>query len=239
MPELSVGVLVPTHDGYSDLWPIQAELWRRFWPDRSWPVYWMTNGAKVPDLATPLTVPKVQRTDWGKGVEIAAFDIPHDLVVFWFEEIFLLSKVPNDLFLEAAEHMRCNPDVGIVQLTRYYCQPQPPTMGNFMDYPKDKPGFSSSLPAMFRKDVLLHLLRTLPRSNDFEQQSARVLERDMPAVRSLISCQPMMRICDNALIAGPWKQCAVKHLGELGIDVDFSIRGISPDACDHMEGIAP
>lgn len=230
---MSVGVLVTTYDGYADIWPIAAELFKRFWPDRPWPMYWMTNKQPVPDMAQPIVRPVIERQQWGLNLAEAVESMPHPFILMWVEEELLLSPVPNDLFLEAAEILRTTPDVGIVQLTRYYAQPEQATVGHFTDWPL---GFAAALPAIFRKGVLLHLLKASPQSNDFEQQSGKVLQRDLPSVRTLMPCAPMFRFCDNALLAGPWRQCAVKHLKELGFQIDYSRRGISPDACSLMDG---
>ena len=232
-----VGVIVPSFDGYADVWPITADLFARFWPDRQWPMYWMTNGERVPSIAAPILRPRVGRDEWGPDIAEAVESIPEPLIVFWLEEIFPLSKVPNDLFLEAAEILRTTPDVGLVQLTRYYYSPETPTLGDFADYPAGKPGFSSAMPALFRKEVLLHLLRTLPKSNDFEQQSASVMLRDLPQVRCLASCSPMFRLCDNPVIGERWCECVIPHFKELGLRVDLSKRSMHDNKCLHMEGV--
>jgi hypothetical protein len=235
---MSVGILVPSYDGYSDIWPISAELFNRYWPDRPWPMYWMTNGWPVPDIATPICRPGVIRQDWGHYIAGALDSVPYPLVLFWVEEIWPLSTVPTRLFIEGAELLKNNADIGIVQLTRYYHRPDVATIGHFTDYPRGKAGFSAALPALFRKDILRHLLSELPLSNEFEQQSARILDRDFPTLRSLAPCVPMFTICDNPLLAGVWRECAIKHLGEQGITVDFSKRGISPDRClKYMDGV--
>lgn len=234
---MNVGILVPTHDGYSDIWPIAAELFKRFWPDRPWPMYWMSQGRAVPDIAKAIPTQPIQREEWGTNVARALDCIPEPLVLFWVEEIFLLSTVPNDVVMEAAEILNNNPDIGIIQLTRYYIQPERATVGHFTDYPRGEQGFSASLPALFRKEILRHLVTTLPKSNDFEQHSVRIMDRDFPSVRSLAPCVPMFRICDNALLAGPWRQCAIQHLNELGFNIDYSLRGISPDVPKYMNGV--
>lgn len=232
-----IGVLVMTFDGYADIWPLCAQLFNRFWPDREWPMYWMSNGAAVPDIATPLVVPGTPRTQWSKPVEMAVRLMPEPYVLAWHEEILPLSPIPNDLFQEGAEILRTTPDVGIVQLTRYYFRTPNPTIGTFGDYPREAAGFSSAMPAIFRKEILLHLLKELVQSNYFEQQGADVMRRDLPNVRVMTSSKPMFKLCDNALLAGPWRACAVKHLTELGFTIDYSKRGIAPVASDHMEGI--
>ena len=233
---MDVGIIIPSYDGYADIWPIAAELFNRYWPDRPYPMYWMCNDAQVPQIAKPLAVPKIAREEWGNNVADAVERMPEPLVLFWVEEIFLLSKVPNDLVAEAAQILNDNLDVGLVALTRYYARPTVPTIGNFTDHPRSEWGFSSALPAIFRKEVLIHLLRTLPQSNDFEQQSQVIMFQHMPGTRSLVSCKPMFRFCDNALLKGPWRECAVKHMQDNGFVIDFSIRGISPDKCRYMDG---
>jgi hypothetical protein len=233
-----VGVLIGTYDGYADIWPICAELFARFWPDRSWPMYWMRKARQVPDIATPVQIPIVNRRQRGIAIESALAKMPEPFVLFWNEEVFPLSPIPNDLFLEAAEHLRANPDVGIVHLARYYySDTSNPTHGNFKEYPRDTIGRCSAMPAIFRKEILLHLVRALVAPNLFEQQSASVLLRDFPNMSVLTSCKPMFRLCDNPLIAGVWTQCAKKHLGELGIHADYSVRGMIEHESDYMEGV--
>ncbi len=236
---MNVGILIPSHDGYSDLWPIAGELFTRFWPDRDWPMYWMTSGAAVPDIANPILRPVVQRTEWGDNIAAAIEQMPEPLILFWVEEILLLSKVPNDVLLEAATIVNANASVAVVNLTRYYAQPDNPTCGSFADYPRNAQGFVSAMPAIFRRDVLIHLLRTAKNGRDFEVDGKAIIQRDMPEVRSLIPCRPMFRYCDNALLGehnGAWRKCAVKHLTDNGFDMDFNIRGISWYPCDLMDG---
>src|SRR5262245_62297255 len=95
-----VGMIVPSYDGYSDIWPISAELFSRFWPDRQWPMYWMCNQHAVPSIAQPLVRPEIPRDVWGCNIASAVESMPEPFIVFWTEEVLLLSKVPNDLFLE-------------------------------------------------------------------------------------------------------------------------------------------
>jgi len=234
-----VSVLVPSYDEYSDIWPIAADLFRRFWPDRIWPIFWMTNGEPVPSIAKPVIVPKIERHQWGNGIANALQRIPGDFILFWVEEQLLLSKIPNHALLEGAQHLRNDPDIGVVGLTRYYGHSgyeNELAFGYFARYPHNDIAFTNALPALFRRRVLMHLLRTLPKSNEFEQQSHEVIFRDMPNVRALVAAKPMFRFCDNALLGGPWRKCAVKHMQDMGIPVNFSRRGIHPEKCRFMDG---
>ena len=233
-----VAVLVTSHDDYADIWPIAGELFKRFWPDRQWPLYWMSNGAPVPLVAfAGVPLARVDRTQWGRNVAHAVELTAKPLILLWVEEILLLSPVPNDVLLEAVEIMKTHPDIGIVGLTRYYVKrDEQATIGSFAHCREYGPAFTSAMPAIFRKDVLLHLLHTLPGPNDFEQQSFRVMERDMPQVQSLIPARPMFRFCDNALVAGKWTRCAIEHIKEMGFEVDFEKRGIFPDERRFMDG---
>lgn len=234
---MDVAVVVPSHDRYSDIWPIAAELFKRFWPDRQWPMYWLSNSRPVPEIAKPIYKPAVDRDQWGAYIAEAIKFVPEPFILFWIEELFLLSPVPNNLFLEAAEILRTSPDVGTVHLTRYYTRSNKmPASGNFVDYPSEAVGRCSALPTVFRREILIDLLQSLPKGNEFEQQSADVMRQKFPNMRSLISIKPMFRFCDNPLLAGVWRSCAIKHMNDLGFDIDFGIRGISPDVPQLMDG---
>lgn len=234
---MNLGVLITSYDGYADVWPIAAELLKRFWSDRQWPLYWMTNGKPVPDIAQPIHTPPIPREEWGNNIAAAVACIDAPFIFYWPEEVLLMSAVPTEMVSEAIALMEANPHVGIVQMTRYYWRPDNPTIGNFRDYQQGQVGFAAALPAIYRKEVLLYLLRALPQSNDFEQQSTRIMASDLPAVRSLAPCKPMFKFCDNALLKGPWRPCGVKHLEDLGFKVDISQRGVAPDGCRFMDGV--
>jgi hypothetical protein len=236
-----VAVLVSSYDGVADTWPIIAELFQRFWPDRQWPMYWMTNGETVPSVATPIMQPRVERHCWGHNLAGAVESIPEEFVLWWIEDALLLSAVPNEILLEGAELLRTHADVGYVSLVRYYAAPKVPTVGQyFTNYPEDVFGCYAPLPAIHRKPILAQILRAFPVPRDYEVEGSSVMMKQaFPAMRSLIPAVPTFRYCDNAVLAGPWRQCAVQHLRQLGYDPDFSRRGISPDVCSWMDGKGP
>lgn len=235
-----VAVLVPSYDGYADIWPIAAKLFSRFWPDRTMPMYWMTNGARVPYIARPIVQPQVTPERWGLNIADAVDSIPEPLILYWFEEQFLLSAVPNDLVMEGAELLNTHPDIANVNITRYYANAfgiqYAPTSGRFMEFPKELFGRTAFIPTIIRKDIFTTMLRALTSGRDFEMEASAFVTRHYPAMRSMVPCVSTFRFCDNALLKGPWRQCAVKHLKELGIEVDFARRGISDDVCTWMDG---
>jgi len=200
----------------------------------------MTNGETVPDIAIPICQPPVIPEQWGVNIADAVVSIPEPLILYWFEEELLLSPVPNDLLLEGAELMKSHSDIANVNITRYYGNAfgvdYIPTMGRFREYPRDLSGRLACVPGIIRKDLFITMLRALPASRDFEMQASAFVWRHYPALRSLISCVPTFRFCDNALLKGPWRRCAVKHLHDLGFDIDFARRGISDDVCALMDG---
>jgi hypothetical protein len=235
---IDAAVLITSYDGYADLWPFAAELFERFWSDRPWPMYWMTNTEIVPWIATPIYQEPVMREHWGLNIADAVDSISEEFVVMWPEEELLLTKVPTDLCIEAVKHLRENPDVGCVNLIRYYLQCDKPTIGRFTDYP-ETPWTNrrfAPLPALWRKEVLTTLLRGVPNSRDFEMEGSDWMTRHYPNVRCLTPCVETFNICDNALLKGPWRKCAVGHLLQLGFNPDFTKRGISQDECAWMDG---
>lgn len=235
-----VAVLVPSHDEFADVWPIAATLFERFWPDRDWPMYWMTNTKTPPAMASALRVPTVARDQWGINIAKALDEIRESLVLFWVEEILLLSEVPNDALNEARDILLTHSDIGIVNLTRYYVHAgfaaSLDRVGSFAYYENRDIGFTAALPTLFRKSVLRHLVTRLPKSNEFEQQSYRVMLRDLPQIRSLVPARRMFRFCDNAITVNQWRKCAVRHLEKMGFMIDVSKRGVYSEECRLMDG---
>jgi len=234
-----VAVLILSYDGYADIWPIVAELFQRFWPDRTFPMYWMTNGSLVPDIAQPIVQPSVTFEQWGVNVANAVKEIQEPFILYWFEESLLLSPVPNDLVLEGAELIKTHSDIATVNITRYYTNAfgvEYANHGRFMDYPQNLFGRAANIPTIIRSDIFTTMLGALTSPRDYELEGSAFVTRHYPAMRSLVPCVPTFRFCDNALLKGPWRKCAVKHLNELGFDVDFARRGISDDVCPWMDG---
>ncbi len=232
---MNTAVLVPSYDKFSDLWPIASTCFERFWPDRTIPMYWMTNGAPVPANTIPVQVPAGERRDWGLGIIRALEQIPADKILFWIEEVLLLSPVNNALVEEAARWLD-DSRVSVVNLTRYYYGEQyRMTHGSFAEVP-NKRFAVMAMPAMFDKFVLIDLLRINPDPPEFERMTAGTFRARYPDQRALVPCEKHFRFCDNLLVFGLWRKCALNHLQELGIAVDPRVRGIYDGDCEYMNG---
>jgi hypothetical protein len=232
---MSCAILVPSYDAYADIWPIASACFTRFWPDRSLPMYWMTNGKPVPSIATAITVPAKARQQWGEGIAQALDAIPEEFVLFWIEEVLLLSKVPNDRILQAIQLMKDDPSIQVVNVNRYYYA----THGEGFIEPPNKTWDVMAMPAIYRKSVLRRLVLENPDPPEFERRSAISFHKLYPEGRALVPGFEMFRFCDNLLIIGRWRKCAVNHFHELEIPVDVDIRGVADDVCGYMNGTGP
>ncbi len=230
---MNAAVLVPSYDKYADVWPIAETCFSRFWPDRSIPMYWMTNGLPVPRMATGVCVPARARQQWGEGIAQALDSVPEDLVLFWIEEVLLLSPVPNQRVMEAIRLMNEDPTIQVVNVNRYYYGDA--AGDGFIDAP-DKMFDVMAMPAIYRKSVLKRLVLENPDPPEFERRSAISFHKLYPGGRVLIPGSKMFRFCDNLMIIGRWRKCALNHLQELQIPVDASIRGVADDDCRFMNG---
>lgn len=152
----SIAILVSSHDGYSDLWPPFFAAFHRNWADCPFQVYLLSNHTTFPDPAVkPIIVGDVRA--WPECVRFALGEISEDFVLLLLEDLFLVSEVDTKRFSKLIEWVtdhrpaciRLQPAPGMVQSE----------FAGICRLPSGIAYRSSTVRSLWRKDVLLDLLR--------------------------------------------------------------------------------
>lgn len=172
-------ILVPSWDGYADIWEPFFFLLRRNWPDCPYPLYLGLNEAEG-DHAKVSLVRSGNDTGFCKALRIYLHQVPHDWVIVWIDDLLLNRKVESSLVGNVVRyaqekncaHVRLNsmPDSLVSMASAYFPSPQLPGMGHI---PKDAPYRAGLTVGLWRKSVLLGLLRDEESAWDFERNAGR------------------------------------------------------------------
>ena len=164
-PERQFAVLVPSCDGYSDLWKPFFTLFWKFWPDCPLPVYLLSNFASVADdRARALHVG--EDVSWSDNLAKALASLNYEYIFLFLDDLFLTGNVDTKTVLgilnwavrSKINYLRFNPSpkadrlyndiVGVVSPGTIYR--------------------TATVMSLWRKEVLLNLLRPGESAWDFE-----------------------------------------------------------------------
>ena len=239
-------VVVTSYDGFSDVWPIAKALFDRHWPDRTWPMYWMSNTRPVPEGTLPLHVHPDRQ--WCGNI-LAVVDSLPPYVLVWCEELFLLGPLNNELLLRGAELLKNDDQLASLAVGHYYYRhgfPGGDEYGNadfstFHGYAE-----ASTQPTLWRSSVLKEILIAVQEIADreynhpanagyspvyttaMEQKATDVLWARFPNMKTLRPKNQRIlgRYAQNAIMYGKWRQAAVDALASQNIDAHAAVRTI-------------
>jgi hypothetical protein len=222
-PQGKFAVLVPSCDGYSDLWKPFFSLFWKFWPDCPLPVYLLSNFTSIADTRVR-KLPVGQDVSWSDNLAKALGRLNYEYIFLFLDDLFLTrhintKKVLDILDWAARSQVNClrfNPSpkadclyddtVGIVSPGALYR--------------------ASTVMSVWKKEVLLNLLRPGESAWDFEiKGSIRSDEFD-----SFFSTWEKYFPVINGVIKGKWLPSAAKQLDQLGVEVDLVYRPMMSQA---------
>ena len=207
-----IAILVSSFDAYSDLWPPYFEAFERNWPDCPFPRYLLSNYKTFPGFAvTSIQVKDVRA--WPVCMRLALNEIREEFILLLLEDLFIFSKVDTDKFLRLsewiAEHrpacIRLQPEQGMV----------PTEFPGISHLPPGLPYRSSTVLSVWRKDVLLDLLRDDESIWQFEVMGS-VRTDKYPDF--YVTDQPYLKYL-HGVIRGKWIPDAQRKLLAAGIHV--------------------
>ena len=151
-----LAILVSSFDAYSDLWPPYFEAFERNWPDCPFPRYLLSNYKTFPGFSVrPIQVRDVKA--WPACMRLALNEISEEFILLLLEDLFIVSKVETDKFLRLSDWITEHRPACI------RLQPEPSMMPTqfrgILQLPPGAPYRSSTVLSVWRKDVLLDLLR--------------------------------------------------------------------------------
>lgn len=212
-------ILVVSCDKYSDLWNPFFKSFFRFWPDCPFDIYLLSNHryASISKVKSLLIGSDISWSDnLYKGLDY----LKEDYVFLFLDDLFLFDFVKTDEVLKLftwivesnVNYVRMNPSpkpdkrynelVGIVSRGTIYR--------------------TSTVLSVWKKDILLNLLKTGESAWDFEIYGSLRSDKYENYYSTLGKYFSFM----NGVIKGKWRRSSVKMLKSLGIEIDLNKREI-------------
>ena len=212
-------VLVVSCDNYSDLWEPFFELFRRFWPDCSFPVYLLTNKMK-PEIRNLTVLSVGEDISWSDNLLKALTLIPEDHVLLFIDDLFLYDCV-NTAAIQQIVTFVVNNDANCVIMDPHMKPdyPQNEIMGVLS---KGAIYRTSTVLPIWRKSTLSELLVPGESAWDFEIRGSIRSDAYDGFYCSRHSILPIM----NCVIKGKWQRGFVKKVESLGMTVNLTRRPI-------------
>ena len=213
-------ILVVSCDKYSDLWNPFFKSFFRFWPDCPFDIYLLSNHkyANIPKVKSLLIGSDIS---WSDNLYKGVKKLKEDYIFLFLEDLFLIDfvetnkvfKIFNWILKSNANYVRINPFavkadkkfnelVGIVSKGTIYR--------------------TSTVLSVWKKDILLNLLKTGESAWDFEIYGS--LRSDK--YENYYSTWGKYFSFMNGVIKGKWRRSSVKMLKSLGIEIDLNKREI-------------
>ena len=225
--ELDVSAVVVSHDRFADVWPGFFALLFRFWPDRPYPLYLISNHLTFPDeRIIPLRVG--DDLSWSQTLARGLERITSRHLLIILEDFYLTAPVDTAHIRRLHNAMV---DAGAVYL-RLMASPKPdrphpklPIVG-FID--KGAPYRTSLQIAFWDRLTLLNLLRTHETPWDFEIKGSRRSDDLLGAFLSICDGVPSIPYIQTVR-RGKWLPHAIRHFASLGITFDTASRPVESE----------
>lgn len=218
-----IEVLVSSCDKYSGAWPACCHGLKKYWPDRIWPLTFMSNYKKPPCGR----VCKVGRDiSWSDNLLLALERIKAQVVLFMTEDIWLTESVDVRKLREYARILARN-KAGHIRLfppRKVFSADNFDTLYTFSD---KEPYRVSTHAGLWRVDVVRRLLKSGESIWEFELKgSHRSQDETMMCVKKFNAFQYVNRNYggwnDEPVWRGRWTNAAFKYAKREGLEIDFS-----------------
>ena len=221
-------IVIPSCDGYSDLWMPFLKLLDRYWPDRSMPVYFGTNAMSVEGRVIVL---KSDRGNiWSDRLIDYLQRLDSEYVLLMLEDFFLRRPVRNAEIQQCLEFVRDSN----AHMVRLVPLPRPtrrlPGNDRFGICEPGSPYRLSTQAAIWRRSTLLGLLRPGETIWQFEivgSQRSSSLRDGFYSVWKPVLPYPGILV-HHVVEKGKWFPHEAWRFRRAGIGCDFARRGTLP-----------
>ena len=222
-----VSAVVVSHDRFADVWPGFFALLFRFWPDRPYPLYLISNYITFPDERVfPLQVGA--DLSWSQTLMRGLERITSRHVLIILEDFYLTAPVDTASIRRLHNVMV---DTGAAYL-RLMANPKPdrphPKFRNVGFIDKGAPYRTSLQIAFWDRQTLLDLLRAGETPWDFEIKGSRRSDDLSDPFLSIYDGMPSISYLQTVL-RGKWLPHAIRHFTPLGIAFDTASRPVESE----------
>lgn len=213
-------ILVVSCDKYSDLWNPFFKSFFRFWPDCPFNIYLLTNYefVDIPQVKNLLIGDDIS---WSDNLYKGVNKLKEDYIFLFLEDLFLIDFIETNKILNIftwilepnANYVRINPSatkadkkfndlVGIISKGTLYRK--------------------STVLSVWKKDILLNLLKTGETAWDFEIDGS--LRSDV--YEGFYATWGKYFSILNTVTKGKWQRSAIRKLNSIRIEIDLNEREI-------------
>lgn len=215
-------IVVVSFDGYSDIWPVFAQGFNRFWSDRPFETYLVTNDAE-PSFDKIKVVKTGEEISWSRRLRTALSQIDSEYIILLLEDYLLCKDVDNADVLRLVNFMKENSAdyIRIAPIPRVKSdapdnQPVP--------LPQDTLYGVNLQAGIWKKEYLLALADGDISAWEFEARQKNGAPTQIKGNCYAVNYFPVKYL--NGIIQGKWYPETVKAYKNLGIDIDTSKRGV-------------
>lgn len=228
-------VLVNSCDRYRDLWPVFAELWRKYWPDCPCETVLMTESEAALEGAEKKAFNRVLacgRECWSKMIAKALQEIGTPYVMMLCDDYLLTEKVDTGMVLKRFEEMKRHKALNLRRI------PNPKGGTRFGDtdlweYGKNTAYSVATQAGFWDKAFLVELAEKVKSIWEFERYGSFMVDGNRPLLHTQTKEFPFI----DAVHKGYWEKPGKLLVEKEGIKYDFSVRGLPPLAVRLREGL--
>ena len=232
-PDADACILVPSWDGYRDVWAPFFHSFFKYWPDCPYPIYLGANKMVFNDPRVQmLTV--AENTNYSSSLIAFLNQLSQQWIIVWGDDLLLKKYVNNVKFHHVIGWAKKN-NVGHLRLwadrhalVSVFASKNPiheiPDFGNIQKGSKYRAGLTIGL---WKKEILLSLLRSGESAWDFELgASLRSVDIDNPfiSITSWGAHDQLMVV--NSIRKGLWTIEGVNHIRDEGMSWALGKRAI-------------
>lgn len=159
-----VGVVVPSCDAYSDVWPTLFASISQFWPESNYSKFLICNH-KSPSFDGVQVIRVGDDQSWSSNLLCALEQVPHDYIFIHIDDLILAGKVEDDKINDAiSQFVSRSGNYLRLNLT-------PPGTQNAGYFKASRPGDvyrSSTIFSIWKKEVLISTLQKGESAWEFE-----------------------------------------------------------------------
>ena len=215
-------IVVVSFDGYSDVWPVFAQGLNRFWSDRPFETYLVTNEAE-PSFDSIRIVKTGEEISWSRRLRTALSQIDSEYIILLLEDYLLCKDVNNADVLRLIDFMKAN-SADYMRIA-----PIPKIKSDAPDnqpvpLPQDTLYGVNLQAGIWKKDYLLSLADGDISAWEFEARQKNGAPTQIKGNCYAVNYFPVKYL--NGIIQGKWYPETVKAYKRLGVGIDTRSRGV-------------
>ena len=234
-PELTdICILIPSWDGYSDLWQPFFHCFHRYWPDCPFPVFLGANQNVYNDPRITMVTVKPE-TDYSTSLIEFLKQLPQQWIIVWVEDLFLRAHV-DTLEINRLLTWACPRNVGHVRLVggghsvvslaaSHFPVSEMPYLGAIPKGARYRAGLTVGL---WKRETLIDLLRPGESAWTFEYDGSKrsnVVSAPFFGVIARNETSAPISIV-NSVRKGRWTVEGIQFLHQEGLGSTLGDRGI-------------